>query len=142
MDVDVGFTIAEVSGFYSGDAPVDFIFGDRYFHISSGLLGKGALAPLSVRKDRNWIDPIVGMRFRTTSGKWIFSLRGDIGGFGVASGLSWNGAARAGYRLARVASLQAGYRVMGVNYETGQGSSLFEYNMVNTGPGIRFTFHF
>jgi hypothetical protein len=40
--------------------------------------------------DLNWVDPLVGVRVRQqlASGD-EFQLKGDIGGFGVSSKISW-----------------------------------------------------
>ena len=87
-----------------------------------------------------WVDPVVGLRLRhqfTPAQKIV--LRGDIGGFGLQSSLTWQASALysyawqfTGYQL--VAGV--GYRALGVNYSTGSGNAVSAINMVLHGPII------
>jgi hypothetical protein len=87
-----------------------------------------------------WVDPIVGLRLRhqfTPSQKVV--LRGDIGGFGFQSALTWQASAIysyawqfTGYQV--VAGV--GYRALGVNYSTGSGNAVSAVDMVLHGPII------
>ncbi|MBI2738825.1 MAG: hypothetical protein HYX38_20035 [Rhodospirillales bacterium] len=93
-----------------------------------------------------WIDPLVGLRLRhqLTPAQKV-TLRGDIGGFGLQSSITWQAAALysyawqfTGYQL--VAGI--GYRALGVNYATGSGNAVSAIDMVLHGPivgaAIRF----
>lgn len=87
-----------------------------------------------------WVDPIIGLRLRhqfTPAQKIV--LRGDIGGFGLQSSLTWQATAIysyawqfSGYQL--VAGV--GYRALGVNYSTGSGNAMSAIDMVLHGPII------
>jgi hypothetical protein len=46
------------------------------------------------------------------------------------------------WRFAKWGSLQAGYRWLSMNYETGSGVNRFKYDMLIQGPQIGVTFHF
>lgn len=87
-----------------------------------------------------WVDPVVGLRLRhqfTPAQKIV--LRGDIGGFGFQSSITWQASALysyvwqfSGYQL--VAGV--GYRALGVNYSTGSGNAVSAIDMVLHGPII------
>lgn len=87
-----------------------------------------------------WVDPVVGLRLRHqfTPAQKIM-VRGDIGGFGLQSTLTWQATAIysyewqfTGYQL--VAG--AGYRALGVTYSTGSGNAVSAIDMVLHGPVI------
>ena len=87
-----------------------------------------------------WVDPLVGLRLRhqLTAAQKI-TLRGDIGGFGLQSSITWQAVALCsyawqftGYQL--VAGI--GYRALGVNYSTGSGNAVSAIDMVLHGPII------
>lgn len=87
-----------------------------------------------------WVDPVIGLRLRhqfTPAQKVV--LRGDIGGFGFQSSLTWQASALysyawqfPGYQL--VAGV--GYRALGVTYSTGSGNAVSAIDMVLHGPII------
>jgi hypothetical protein len=92
---------------------------------------------------KNWVEPFIGARFDwQTSEKLTFLLRGDIGGFGVGSDLTWNALAGLDYRPWKVASFKIGYRALGIDYETGSGDDRFGLDAIMYGPIIGVTFHF
>ena len=92
---------------------------------------------------KNWFEPFIGARFDwQTSEKLTFLLRGDIGGFGVGSDLTWNALAGLDYQPWKVASFKIGYRVQGIDYETGSGDDRFGLDTTMYGPIIGVTFHF
>ena len=69
-------------------------------------------------------------------------LRGDIGGFGAGSEFTWQVFPFVDWRFAKWGSLQAGYRWLYMDYETGSGADRFEYDMLNQGAQLGFTVHF
>jgi len=90
-----------------------------------------------------WIDPILITRLSTDiNDKWLFQFRGDVGGFGLGSDLSWQLQAYAGYRFTEVFQLTAGYRVLSTDYQKGADSNLFVFDVKEFGPVIRFGFNF
>jgi len=110
--------------------------------VSMGLnleLTPGILPGRSRYFTRTWIDPVVGLRTRTNITNWLFiPLRGDIGGFGANSELTWQAFGGVGFQVSRWAAIVAGYRSLGYNYDQAN----FEYNVNTHGPllGIEFTF--
>jgi hypothetical protein len=95
---------------------VDVGAGVRYLNADvdvTGPLGGGS-------ESDGWFDPIVTGRVRwEPAQRCSLTLTGDIGGFGVASDLTWQLAAMAGYQVCSAAELRVGYRVLSYDYEDG-----------------------
>jgi hypothetical protein len=148
--------IVEFGGFYRfGTWPLgkdgksafimDGLVGGRYWNTLVTLDLSVPLAGtfLSASGRKEWVDPFVGARMELSlNEKFNLSLRGDVGGFDVGSKFTYNAMGLVGYNISRVVSLWLGYRVMGVNYESGSGFSKFKYDMTMYGPitGIVFRF--
>lgn len=99
----------------------------------------------NLRKElsETWFDPMIVAVFKNTLRKKAFySLRGEVGGFGIGSDFAWQVQGVAGYRFSELFQLQAGYRLIGLDYETGSGSDRFAYDMITQGPVLRFGFNF
>jgi len=112
-------------------------YNNLFAEISGGLLGRNPSGT------QDWWDPIVGANLSLPLGKrFNFNVRGDIGGFGVGSDLAWQAYPYFDWRFAKWGSLQAGYRWLAMDYETGSGTSRFKYDIVNQGPQLGFTIHF
>jgi len=95
INIDMTATIMEVGGLYrieNGPHNFDLLGGVRYTKLEPDVTitppgGKRGLS-------EDWYDPIVGVRYFYDFGnKWMLSLRGDIGGFGVGCDFTWNVAA-------------------------------------------------
>jgi len=92
-----------------------------------------------------WIDPSIVARIKLplfSGQKWLLQFRGNIGGFGIGSNLYWQLQGYVGYRLSKLFQLTAGYRVIDVDYEKGNGEDRFKYNMTTFGPVVRLGFNF
>jgi hypothetical protein len=74
--------------------------------------------------------------------RWRFTLQGDIGGFGAGSDFAWHLFPVVEAAVGKRASLAFGYRVLGMDYETGSGSEFFKYDVITGGPIIGMTFRF
>jgi hypothetical protein len=161
--------IAEMGGLYEvhrwpgsngSFTAIDALLGFRYWNNSASLavdaLATASYAPLGLDGSRRfgislsnttqWVDPLIGLRLRHrfTPHQDIL-VRGDIGGFGLGSQLTWQALGVYSYewqagstRLAAV----IGYRAIGVNYGTGSGFDASGLNLVLHGPvigiGLRF----
>jgi hypothetical protein len=114
--------------------------GARYNNLNAEIRGPLGRNPSGTQE---WWDPIVGANLSLPLGKKCsFTVRGDIGGFGVGSDLTWQAFPYFGWQFAQWGSLQAGYRWVYTDYETGSGASRFKYDILTSGPQIGFTFHF
>jgi hypothetical protein len=110
--------------------------------ISLGLdleLTPGILPRQTRYYERTWIDPVIGLRTRTYLTDWLFlALRGDVGGFGANSELTWQAFGGLGFQISRWAAVIAGYRTIGYDYDQAN----FEYNVNTHGPLLGFEFKF
>jgi hypothetical protein len=149
------------SGTAAGFAALDVLGGGRYWHqdvsVSADLAatlaiaGPGGVIDLEVSGNRvvarsrsiDWIDPFVGARFRyQLAPGQTFSLRGDVGGFGVGSDFSWQTIATFNWRLIQrpTHSFDAylGYRALSVDYSKG----MYRYDATQHGPVLGGTLQF
>ena len=89
-----------------------------------------------------WFDPVFVVRMKLPgSGKWLLQLRGDAGGFGIGSDLTWQIQAYGGYRFSDLFQATAGYRVLAIDYEKGSEQDRFLYNITTSGPVVRVGFN-
>jgi hypothetical protein len=124
---------------------VDGLFGARYTHIDVNLDIKGFPNRSS---DKHWLDPLVGARaFFDLSEHWMFSLHGNVGGFGVGSNFTWEALGAIGYRF-RLFSKEnnaravGGYRAVHQNYTNGSGNDKFEWDVTLHGPILGLVIEF
>ena len=93
----------------------------------------------------DWVEPFVGGRILwDLNDKMAINIRGDFGGFGIgsASKLTWNLVAGINYTLSENTSLQAGYRILDIDYSRGSGSNKFGQDVTAEGPIIGLTILF
>ena len=90
-------------------------------------------------KSLDFIDPYLGLRFKSLSDKWINSASFDFGGFGVGSELSWKLNLGVGYQFSDLFALNLGYQGYDVDYE---GDDSFKYDVYSGGflVGLNFSF--
>lgn len=92
---------------------------------------------------QTWFDPMIIARVKNAPGqKFIYQLRGEIGGFGIGSDFAWQIQAYAGYRFSRLFQITGGYRVISLDFSQGTGDSRFMYDVDSYGPVVRFGFNF
>lgn len=144
FDVEVDQIIVGADVSFRASKPFEFLVGARYMSMDMSLETRtpgGATTQRSQKED--WIDPYVGASTTLPiSDAWSFTLRGDIGGFGVGSDLAWNAVARFNWAFSENASAVLGYRILDVDYENGSGNDLFVYDMSESGPVAGFTWKF
>jgi len=91
---------------------------------------------------QTWVDPLLVVRMKLPdSGSWLLQFRGDIGGFGIGSELTWQIQAYGGYRFSDLFQVTAGYRAFGIDYEEGVEQERFVYNVTTFGPVVRLGFN-
>jgi hypothetical protein len=118
--------------------------GARYNNLRAELRGPGILpTPRVPSGTEDWWDPIVGANLTLPLGKhFSLNVRGDIGGFGLGSDLTWQAFPYVSWQFTKWGSLQLGYRWVNSDYETGSGSNRFKYDVLTQGPQVGVTFHF
>ncbi len=121
VDADVELTgrIFEFSATYPAARieGLELVFGMRYVALDSAVqLEPGPVGSAG----ESWLDPLVGARFEHDfSDRWSVSLRGDLGGFEIASELTTNLSATFGYRMTDAMTLRFGYRALQMDFEDG-----------------------
>lgn len=134
---------AESTRSFRPNTTLDLYAGGRYSHLELEL--RPANFPRASRS-HDWVDPIVGARLKLPVGdRWQAVVSGDIGGFGVASDLTWSVTAVLGYDFTLFntnATLYAGYRAIGWEYSDGSGTNEFIYDVTLHGPIIGLSFAF
>ena len=92
---------------------------------------------------KTWVDPIVGLRITPQLSKnWYLLSRFDVGGFGISSKFTYQVEGLLERRISPRAQLDFGYRVIGINYDKGDGIRRFLYDVTISGPEAGFTFNF
>ena len=95
--------------------------------------------PRSATGKKEWVDPFIGFRARWNLTEKLFLIgRGDVGGFGVGSDLTWQATAAFGWQLSDSWSMELGYRYMDIDYTDGN----FVYDAVQDGIFTSLTYRF
>lgn len=140
--VDLKETIVELSVGYEIRPELEVLAGIRYVDIDMSATINVSPAPPPITGADDWIDPIVGLDYRRAlSDKWQFYGRGDVGGFGVGSDLTWQLAAYFGYMPSKNWNLFAGYRHLDFDYKSDNEKKFF-YDITLSGPllGVGYQF--
>ena len=119
---------------------VDALGGVRIWHLNNSLdLLQGSSTAVSTGQTQGWVDPVMGARFCLNLKKgWFLNLKGDAGGFGVGSRVTWQIYSGIGKEIKRKYSLLLGYRYLDVDYSN--DGFLYDTHMSGllAGFGIRF----
>ena len=98
---------------------------------------------LASKDSKSWVDPIVGVGYRGDfSDRLQLVASADIGGFGIASDLSWSATAALRYHFSDLFSMSGGYRILDIDYEEGSGNRKFGYDVKTSGPVIALAWQF
>jgi hypothetical protein len=141
-EVDMKQTAWEVAGFYALSSRIDVGVGGMLNSINADV-NITTTINRSKGLTETWVDPMIIARLKSKPAeKFIYLLRGEIGGFGIGSGFAWQVQAYAGYRFSKLFQLTGGYRVIGIDYDKGSGNDRFLYDMDTFGPVVRLGFNF
>ncbi len=128
---------------------LEALFSLGYFDLSTKLLVKttnpitGETTTRRAGKDPSWVDPMVGLQFSAPLGeRWRFGLRGDVGGFGVGSDLSYQALASFRWAASDNVGLFFGYRLISFDYESGKDLKYERYDLTEQGPLAGFSWTF
>lgn len=142
INVDLEATVAELLPYYrwiNGDHSLDFMAGILYSRVAQDV--SFSAQPLAIDVTEEWVDPFIAIRWNWGfAEKWGLVAKGGIGGFGVSSDFTWEGSGLLTYQPWKNAQFIAGYRALGIDYETGDGPTRFVYDVTMSGPvlGINF----
>jgi len=140
VSVTVENNIAEIGGTYRvyDAAPwVELLAGARY----TTLDVTGSLVPL-IDVSEAWWDGFGGLRLGHEFGEkkqWSVRGRADVGAGG--SDLTWSAIMLAGWQFKKWGSLNAGYKWLAYDYDTGSGASRFSWDVTYQGPIAGLVFH-
>lgn len=153
LDGQMSFTMTDLAAFYrlgnvalgqqGSTASFDLLAGARIWTLDMKLSADYMQMGDSVHMQKSWVDPTVGARTNIRfNDRWYAELRGGVGGFGASSTFTWDAMALVGYNFWENATVLAGYRAVGLNYESGSGRDNFKANATLHGPvvGLAFTF--
>lgn len=91
----------------------------------------------------SWVDPLVGLQYHVPIGEqWRFNLRGDIGGFGIGSDLTYQVLANFRWQASERLGMVFGYRMIGFDYESGHDAGYERYDLLEQGPLVGMTISF
>ncbi len=140
VSADVDQWTVEPSATFLVSERFETIVGARYNNLSTEIRGPFGRDPSGTV---DWWDPIIGARMILPMGdEWSFNLRGDIGGFGIGSELTWQVFPWLSWQFGARASMQVGYRWISVDYDEGSGLDEFVYDVVTQGVQAGVTFRF
>lgn len=143
LKADLYQGILEGYGIYRIDSargPLEFYGGIRWWDMDIELKANGIKV---VENSPDWVDPVVGVRWiPQISENWHVIVKGDIGGFGIASDFTWNLQAGFSWDATDYLSLVFQYRALSVDYSTGNVGTpnRFAYDTITHGPlfGLAF----
>jgi hypothetical protein len=125
FDVE-GFAFFSIFG-AEKQRPLDVLAGARYFfsRTTVGLFSNQTqfqgMIDTTNTVSNSWIDPTIGVRLSSTrTAKFWAMIRGDVGGFGVGSDMSWQVRALASIRLSNTFDLGFAVKVTDVDYDNGK----------------------
>jgi hypothetical protein len=127
------------------------LFSLAYFDLSTDLKVRrtapvtGDVTVRTASVDASWVDPLVGLQYSLPfRDAWRFNLRGDVGGFGVGSDLSYQVLVNARWQSAGGLGVVFGYRLIGFDYEDGnKGSRNYQrFDLTEQGPLLGVTYAF
>lgn len=136
-------TIVELLGGYRVSPAVALLLGARWVDAGVDLAYDGDFAVEDADAGESWLDPVIGVHaLAPLSERWWVGFRGDIGGFGVGSELSWQAYADLGFRASGLISVMIGYHTLDIDYEGGSGPAAGQLDLMISGPqlGVVFTF--
>ena len=123
-----------------GKTSVDLMAGLRVWGLDSGVNVTGAGGGnFSASGDEWWVDPMIGAKARVQGASpWYLTGWAMVGGFGVSSDIDWDLFGGVGYEVNDHFSMFAGYRAIGVDYQ----SDNLDFDIVQQGPVFGGVFKF
>ena len=139
-EIDFNQWLIEGGAGYRINENFETLFGGRFNRIDGTIEFHGPLG-VKLQGDQSWFDPYIGGRLHIPAGKrGEVMVRGDIGGFGVGSDFAWTLTPTVVFRATDRISIAAFYRWINVDRENEDDG--FIYDVLTSGPGAGFAFHF
>ncbi|GAB1308710.1 hypothetical protein KH5_13930 [Urechidicola sp. KH5] len=145
-EIDLKELLFEVSFLRSLTDWIDIGVGGRVVSIKEGMTINTKIPnsiPLTGSITETWFDPVILLRSKGYFNEhWFYQARGDFGGFGLGSDFTWQIQLELGYQFTDKFGLSLGYRNLDIDYNNGQGSDYFSYDMNTFGPQLKGVFSF
>ena len=145
-DVDVDQTTVSVTLGRRLTPSLEAMFSLSYFDLSTDVkvttTGPAGLVTARASAGADWIDPLIGLQYNVPFGDaWRFNLRGDVGGFGVGSDLTYQVLTNLRWQANERIGLAFGYRLIAFDYEDGakNGPGYQRYDLEEQGPFVGVT---
>jgi len=145
-DVDVDQTTLSVTLGRRLTPSLEALFSLSYFDLSTDVkvttTGPLGLVTAKASAGADWIDPLVGLQYNVPIGDaWRFNLRGDVGGFGVGSDMTYQVLTNLRWQANERFGVAFGYRLIAFDYEDGnEGTRHYQrYDLVEQGPFVGMT---
>ena len=114
-----------------------------YFDVDADLRVRLLQQVRTAGREASWVDALIGLNYEVPLGsKWRYTLRGDIGGFGVGADLTWHAITKFTYQNSERFSWYVGYRAIAYDYEDGTGRDYQHYDLRQHGPGAGIAMSF
>ncbi len=143
-ELDLTAFVGTFTGFYrfaqEETGTADVLAGARVWATDTELTLKPGLAPgLSSDDQEVWVDPIIGLRgFMEVTGNVGLRAYGDVGGFGLASDITYQLLGSVNYAFTDTITADAGYRYLKVDYDDGD----YLLDVAFHGPFLGVVFEF
>lgn len=127
------------------ESTLDAYAGVRWWEINIDVDLTGPLGGRRLSRDKDWVDPVLGLRWISQlNDSWRLLLQGDIGGFDIASQFTWGLQAGAIWDVETDWSIVFLYKVLAVDYESGEKGTpdYFSYDTTTQGPLVGMIFRF
>ena len=135
--------LLELVGGYRVSPVFTLLAGGRWVDMTAELGATGGLEDHHAEASKDWIDPLIGVHaFVPLSENWWLGLRGDVGGFGVGSELTWQAYADLGWQVSDLVAIILGYHVLDIDYEGGAGPLTANLDLMISGPQLGVAFRF
>jgi len=136
IDVDLDNLIVEGDAAYSPADGLTLLLGLRMYKISQTVTLPSSPAEES---STTVVDPIFGARGEwDLNDAWLFRIRGDVGGLGISSEMTYQGSLLFGWRFSEAWDLHFGYRVFWYQIQKDSIQTNIRLSGLNIGVGYDF----
>lgn len=102
----------------------------------------GQLINLNKSVSKTWVEPMIILRTTNIEdSRFIYTIRGGVGGFGLGSKFAWQAEAFAGYKFSELFYASLGYKTVSFNYKKTSLDDAFLYDMRISGPMLKLGFN-
>lgn len=147
FEFGAAYTLLEFGDANKPSLLIDPLVGVRYMHVKADADLRLGAEETSLELTKDLADPFLGMRFIVPlTNELQFSFRGDAGGFGAGTDLSWQIISVFRYRVGQMGSINwdvgAGYRLFDFKKSSDSRRGERELSLQQRGPLVGLAAHF